>query len=102
MDSAFKVPVPRKHSNSYEVSLVRQEFTVINSPQFTKKELPRLLVSDQLHVDKAFRHPSLPSPATGRREESGIPGEMLQVKSESSGQWFLVLGRYQIGQHMTS
>ena len=88
MDSAFKVPVSRKHSNSYEVSLVRQEFTVINSPQFTKKALPRLLVSDQLlrHVDKAFRHPSLPSPATGRREESSIPGEMLQVKSESSGQ----------------
>lgn len=75
MDSTFEVPVPRKHSNSYEVSLVRQEFMVINNPQFTKKALPRLLVSDQFprYVDKAFRHPSLLSPATGRREGSGIP-----------------------------
>lgn len=50
MDSAFKIPVPRQYSNSYEVPLCEQE-----NYQFTRQALPRLLSGQfSYHVDKDF------------------------------------------------
>jgi hypothetical protein len=68
VDPTFKIPVPRQHSNSYEVSL----WNAREKCGHEEKRLPVLLFSDHPQQVSAAHSPVM-SPAMGTRVDNSVP-----------------------------